>query len=139
MPTAAGPRVLSVWQPFAWAIASGRKKVDNRKWRTAYRGVVYIHAGRTFSRAGAEWLAQTFRTKVPEDLPRGAVVAVADLTDVVTRKNAKRFGRWFTGPYGLVLANVRSLRSPVKTLGKLGLYRPSPSLRRSVEKQLRRH
>lgn len=138
MPHAPGPRVLTVRQPFAWAIASGRKKVENRKWQTPYRGVVYIHAGRAFRREAAEWLAQTFRIKVPQNLPRGAVVAVADLTDVVTHKNAKRFGRWFSGPYGLVLSNVRVLRSPVKTVGKLNLFRASPSLRRSVEKQIRR-
>ncbi len=139
MPTALGPRVISVRQPFAWAISSGRKKVENRSWQTPYRGTVYIHAGGGFNRAGANWLARTFRINAPADAPRGAVIAVAELTDVVTRRRAKRFGRWFVGPYGLVLGNVRVLRKPVKTLGKLGLYRPSPSLKRAVEKQLRRH
>lgn len=138
MPTAPGPRVLSVRQPFAWAIATGRKKVENRKWTTAYRGVVYIHASRSLSGAGAEWLEDTFRLKMPPGEPRGAIVAVAELVDVVTKKRAKRFGRWFFGPYGLVFANVRVLRKPVKTLGRLGLYRPSPSLKRSVENQIRR-
>jgi hypothetical protein len=138
MPIAPGPRVLTVRQPWAWAIASGRKKVENRTWSTPYRGVVYIHASRALNPAADEWLARTFKIKVPVDVPRGAIVAVADLTDVITRKNAKRFGRWFSGPYGLVLSNVRVLRAPVKTLGKLGLFRPSPSLKRSVEKQIRR-
>jgi hypothetical protein len=133
-----GPQVLSIRQPFAWAIAIGRKKVENRTWTTPYRGVVYIHAGKSFKREGAYWMARTFRLKAPSDAPRGAIVAVAELTDVVTRKSAKRFGRWFGGPYGLVLSNVRVLRSPVKTLGKLGLYRPSASVKRAVEKQLGR-
>ncbi|MDP2318230.1 MAG: ASCH domain-containing protein [Acidobacteriota bacterium] len=130
--------MISVKQPFAWAIASGRKKIENRTWQTPYRGVVYIHASGAFDRKGADWLAKNFRIKMPADEPRGAIVAVAELTDVVTRRGAKRFGRWFTGPYGFVLSDVRILRSPVKTLGKLGLFRPSPSLKRSVEKQLRR-
>lgn len=135
MPLAPGPRVLSIRPPFAWAIASGRKKVENRSWQTPYRGVVYIHSSGSRDRAGAEWIATTFRLKVPADIPRGAVVAVAELTDVVTRTNAGRFGRWFTGPYGLVLSNVRPLKRPVRTLGRLGLYRPSAALRRSVERQ----
>lgn len=137
MPTAPGPRVISVKQPFAWAIASGRKRIENRSWQTPYRGVVYIHASGSFDRKGAEWLAETFKIKAPSDAPCGAIVAVAELTDVVTRKRAQRFGRWFTGRYGFVLSNVRALRSPVKTLGKLGLFRPSPALKRSVERQIR--
>lgn len=138
MPIAPGPRVLSVRQPFAWAITIGRKKVENRDWKTPYRGVVYIHAGKSFKREGANWLARSFKLKAPADAPRGAIVAVAELTDVVTRKSAKRFGRWFVGPYGLVLSNVRVLKSPVKASGKLGLYRPAASLKRAVEKQLGR-
>lgn len=138
MAIAPGPRVLSVRPPFAWAIAIGRKKVENRTWQTPYRGVVYIHASGSRDRAGAEWLENTFRIRVPADVPRGAIVAVGELTDVVTRRNAGRFGRWFTGPYGFVLSNVRVLRFPVKTLGKLGLFRPSPALKRSVERQIRR-
>jgi len=99
--------------------------------------LVFIHASRSTKRAPAQWLAETFKLKVPIDVPLGAIVAIADLTDVVTRKNAKRFGRWFVGPYGFVLSNVRALQFPVKTLGKLGLYRPSVSLRRRVEAEIR--
>lgn len=133
-----GPRVLSIQQPWAWAIAAGRKKVENRSWQNAYRGRVYIHASGKLNREGVKWLVRTFRLRVPEDLTQGAVVAVADLVDVVTRKRAKRFGRWFQGPYGFVLSNVQALRRPVVTRGKLGLYRPSASLRRCVEAQMAR-
>jgi hypothetical protein len=132
-----GPRVLSIRQPWAWAIASGRKKVENRKWSTQYRGTVYIHASSRLDRHGMDWIRREFRITVPENLPQGAVVAVAELKDVVTRRQAARFGKWFRGPYGFVLTNVRPLQAPVRTLGKLGLYRPSPVLVRSVEKQRR--
>jgi hypothetical protein len=138
MAIAPGPRVISIRQPWAWAIASGRKKVENRTWQTPYRGPVYIHASSNPDANAAEWIRRQFRVTVPDDLQRCAVVAVADLTDVVTRKRAKRFGKWFEGPYGFVLTNVRPLRTPVRTLGKLGLFRPSPALKRSVEEQSRR-
>ncbi len=55
----------------------------------------------------------------------------AELKDVVTRLGAARFGRWFEGPYGFVLSNVRPLKRPVPTLGKLGLFRPSRMTRRT--------
>lgn len=41
MPTLPGPRVLSIQQPWAWAIAAGHKRVENRSWSTRYRGVVF--------------------------------------------------------------------------------------------------
>ena len=38
--------VLSVRQWWAWLIVSGLKPLENRKWQTAYRGPLYIHAGK---------------------------------------------------------------------------------------------
>lgn len=98
---------------------------------------MFIHASSNRDANAVVWIRRQFRITVPDDLPRGVVVAVAELTDIVTRKGASRFGKWFEGPYGWVLTNVRPLRSPVRTLGKLGLFRPSPTLSRSVEKQTR--
>ena len=41
-------RALTVRQPYAWAIAEGFKPVENRGWRTAYRGLLAVHAGSRF-------------------------------------------------------------------------------------------
>jgi hypothetical protein len=137
MALAPGPRVLSIRQPWAWAIATGRKKVENRSWNTPYRGTVYIHASSRTEKFQNEWLYQTFRIRVPDDLPNSAIIAIAELQDVVTRRNSKRFGRWLEGKFGFVLSNVKALRKPIRMHGKLGLFRGSSSLRRRVEKQVR--
>lgn len=138
MAIAPGPRVLSVRQPWAWAIASGHKRVENRTWDTPYRGTVYIPASSNRDANTTEWIRRQFRIEVPADRPRRAIIAVAELTAAVTRKGAKRFSRWFEGPYGFVLNDVRPLRRPVRTLGKLGLFQPSMAVKRSVAKQLGR-
>jgi ASCH domain len=132
-----GPRVLSIQQPWAWAIASGKKKVENRSWSTPYRGTVFIHASSKLNRDGVEWIRKQFGIRVPEGLTQSAVIAVAELKDVVRRRQAARFGKWFEGPYGFVFGNVRQLNRPVPTHGKLGLYRPSPTLMRAVMKQVK--
>ena len=129
-------RVLSIRQPWAWAISTGRKKVENRKWFTKYRGNVFIHASLRQDFDAVEDLKRLIRLPVPDEFPVGAIVAVATLVDVVDAKRAKRFGNWFTGPYGLVFADVRPLKKPVPVSGKLGLWRPSPPLRRAVARQL---
>lgn len=135
MPPSDDIRVLSIRQPWAWAISTGRKKVENRSWKSDYRGTVFIHASLRRNRQADARLKRLFGITAPEDLPAGAVVAVATLVEIVDKKRAKRFGRWFEGPKGFVLADVRPLAKPVPTAGKLGLWRPSPQLRRAVARQ----
>ena len=37
-------KALTVCQPWAWAIVEGHKSVENRRWSTAYRGLLLIQA-----------------------------------------------------------------------------------------------
>jgi hypothetical protein len=39
-------KALSIRQPWAWLIVTGYKDIENRSWRTNYRGPLLIHAGR---------------------------------------------------------------------------------------------
>lgn len=41
-------KALSIRQPWAWLIATGRKDIENRIWKTNYRGKFLIHAGKSF-------------------------------------------------------------------------------------------
>jgi len=136
MPLITGPRVLSIQQPWASAIAKGHKRVENRSWSTRYRGTVYIHASSKLDRHGVEWLESVAHVRRPAEFTQSAIVAVANISDVVTKRQAQQFEPWFFGPYGFVLKNIRSLPKPVRTKGKLGLFRPSPALIRSVNRQL---
>jgi hypothetical protein len=99
---------------------------------------VYIHASTKIDRAALDWLRRELKlAPTTSDLPTGVIVAVAELAEVVTRRRAAKFGKWFFGPYGFVLKGVRRLRRPVKTVGKLGLFRPSPAVVRHVQRALR--
>ena len=42
-------KALSILQPWAWFILYGGKDIENRTWRTRYRGPLLIHAGKRFS------------------------------------------------------------------------------------------
>ena len=39
-------KALSIRQPWAWLIVNGYKDIENRNWRTNFRGRVYVHAGK---------------------------------------------------------------------------------------------
>lgn len=55
--------VLSVRQPWAWLLCEGLKDVENRNWRTNYRGELFIHAGKSFDWDALRWLSQAVPTR----------------------------------------------------------------------------
>lgn len=73
-------RCLSVCQPWAWALIHGPKRVENRTWKTSYRGPLLIHSGKSH-----KWDMPTLPdgTDVPTDLAYGVLVGVVDLVDCV--------------------------------------------------------
>jgi hypothetical protein len=46
-------RAITVRQPWAWAIARGKKNIENRSQSTKHRGTLLIHAGQGWSDRGA--------------------------------------------------------------------------------------
>lgn len=100
-------KALTIRQPWASLISLGVKRIETRSWSTSFRGPLAIHAGKAWPVPVAEWqvphdrglgpmverMAMVERMVDPADpvtrrwetlhTPRGAVVAVADLVDVV--------------------------------------------------------
>lgn len=83
-------RILTVRQPWAWAIIHGGKDVENRVRNIAgnYRGPVAIHAAKVndtdaWAAMGRTNLAAYSRAlDVPEPLIGGAIIGVVELVDV---------------------------------------------------------
>lgn len=94
-------RILTVRQPWAWAIIHGGKDVENRRTNIAgdYRGPIAIHAGQGIGRPGefgAAWTAAeriSRRSFRQEDDVRGAIIGVVDLVDVHSASVAGGCGR----------------------------------------------
>src|SRR5262249_5833572 len=86
-------RILSIRQPWAYLIANGDKDIENRSWRTKYRGLFLIHASLALDRDGCR--AQKL---LAEDMETGGGVGMAEIVDCVTYHPSK----WFRGHYGIV-------------------------------------
>lgn len=114
-------KVLTIRQPWAWAIIHAGKDIENRTWRTHYRGPLLIHAGAKVE-ADPDWPRRVSRP-AHEELERGAIIGVVDLVDVVEKSRSK----WFQGPFGLVLRNPRALSRPLSCKGRLGLWELTPA------------
>ncbi len=51
-------KALSIKQPWAWAILNAGKDIENRNWKTNFRGKFYIHASKKFDKSGYLWLKE---------------------------------------------------------------------------------
>lgn len=89
-------KALSLWQPWATAIALGSKTIETRDWPTSYRGPLAIHAAKRLNKAEMiyykscwNWCGALRNTGWRmgdgkfgwETLPFGAIVAVCELVD----------------------------------------------------------
>ena len=114
-------RALSVRQPWAWLIVNGQKPVENRTWRTTYRGQLYIHASQKFDREGYEWVRANFPSI---DMPYvdafglGCLVGRVRLVDCVTEHPSA----WFFGPFGFVFEDAAQLPTFKPMRGALGIF-----------------
>lgn len=154
-------RVLTVKQPWAWAIIHGGKDVENRvRSLGPYRGPVAIHAGLSvaydvigdpptvLSRAVGQWRHEEFLARVhayPWSNDLGHIIGVVDLTDVHPdcTEPVEGYGhtptcsRWaMSGHHHLVLANLRPLPRPIPARGMLGLWRPDADLLGAITVQI---
>lgn len=120
---------LSLHQPWAWAILHAGKRVENRTWKTDYRGPLVIHAAQTrrSMRHGLGVLGRLHACGVfdamldVKRLPYGALVGVCELVDVVPIA-WRATDAWACGPWCWLLEEVRTIE-PVAWRGAQGLFR----------------
>lgn len=110
-------KALSIKQPWAWLIVHGYKDIENRKWKTNYRGLILIHAGKTIDTEAYRFLAEDYGIPKVEELEVGGVVGEAVIVNCVSTHQSI----WFDGPYGFVLKEAK-IRPFAPLRGNLGLF-----------------
>ncbi len=144
-------RAFTITQPWASLITIGAKRFETRAWQTTYRGPLAIHAAKGFPSeaqlftndpAVSAALAPHFPLSgapggthgpagIRERLPRGAVIAVCDLAEILPTTDPAvqaaldregPFGDFTPGRYAWRLAGVRPLPTPIPARGALGLW-----------------
>jgi len=119
-------RAITVYQPWAYAIAHLGKGYENRTWPPPAAAVgrpLAIHAGRTFDERGARFIEELGLALPPRsEMPTGALVAVCRLAGVVMPADPQSDDPWFRGPFGWRLDERRPLARPVPIVGKQGLW-----------------
>ncbi|TDQ27647.1 ASCH domain-containing protein [Tenacibaculum caenipelagi] len=140
-------KALSIKQPWASLIANGIKDIENRTWKTSFRGRIYIHS--SLKKAGnlpnilteeQAWYITSKVKEMPQKvdyMPFGAIIGEVDIIDCVInhesiwaeKTNGVIVGNEFHTNrdtkiiYNWVLANPVSYKEPILNVkGKLSLW-----------------
>ena len=116
-------KAISINNPWGWAIVNGLKDIENRDWKTKYRGPVLVHVGLKIDKSAYEFIRRTAdRDLKPDALMTGGIIGQVEIVDCVSESDSP----WFMGRYGFVLKNAKPLEfRPCK--GALGFFTPDYS------------
>lgn len=140
-------KALTLWQPWASAIALGHKKHETRSWSTRYRGPLLIHAALTMPADAQEFAArERVAGRSPAICPRGVFVALATLVDVLPAEDVAvetdavdwMLGNFEQGRFAWRLKDVRALSEPLPARGHQGLWDASDEHVRACLEQIQR-
>lgn len=148
-------KAVSLTQPWATLVSIGAKRIETRSWSTSYRGKLAIQASKGFAREDVRLAnhREPFKTVLTEagyplfsTLPRGAIIAVCNLIEVVripaqpqlstlfVRVGSplllppdpdsleRAFGDYAPGRYAWVLSDIHKLVMPIPVRGALSLW-----------------
>lgn len=134
-------KAITLHQPWASAIVLGLKEYETRHWQIYHRGLLAIHAGKTWN-LNAEMLAKDFAVHFPacaplaQPLPFGAVVGIVKVVDCIPTerlvqsfgtdhkisKQERRLGNYAPGRYAWKLEVIELFSEPIPCAGKQGLW-----------------
>jgi hypothetical protein len=138
-------KALSIKQPWASLIAHGIKNIENRTWRTKFRGRIYIHASAKSAGNIMDLLNEKQLINLPnyiflsENYPLSAIIGEVDIVDCVINHSSiwaektEIIGKTIENEilyngkpiYNWVLANAKLYDKPILNVkGKLSFYFP---------------
>ncbi len=100
-------KAISLKQPWANYVASGKKTIETRKWSTKHRGKLLIVS-----------------SKYPDRPPAGYALAVVELVDcrpMVKADEKAAMCKVYPKAYSWMLKNIRKIK-PFPVKGQLSLY-----------------
>ncbi len=119
-------KCLSIAQPFADLIISGKKNIELRSWNTNYRGEFLIHAPLKIR------IDDLKRLKINKKFVTGAIIGKAQLYDVKKYNSIKEIKsdqkfhfaskEFQTKTFGFLLKNAKPLRISIPWKGQLGFF-----------------
>lgn len=126
-------KAITIKQPYATLICMGLKDIENRTWKTKFRGRLYIHAAADAKNVHTFWnelVSDEAYDKMLEvkseyewckmEFEKSAIIGYVDVVDCTENHTSP----WaIEGNYHWVLANPRMFYKPITQVkGKLSLW-----------------
>ncbi|TFH03055.1 MAG: ASCH domain-containing protein [Nitrosopumilus sp.] len=119
-------KCLSISQPFADLVISGKKSIELRSWNTNFRGEFLVHAPLKIRIDDAK------RLKINKKFVTGSIIGKAQLYDVKKYNSVKEITldqklhfstkKFQAKTFGFLLKNAKPLRIPIPWKGQLGIF-----------------
>jgi hypothetical protein len=129
-------KCLSISQPFADLVISGKKTIELRRWNTNFRGEFLVHAPIKVRTEDCK------RLKITKKLVTGAIIGKAELYDIKKYKSQSELKKdqkfhlasknFHKSVFGFLLNNSKPFRIPIPCKGQLGFFEidlPKPIIR----------
>ena len=120
-------KVLTIREPWASLIINGYKKYEFRSWKTNYRGVVLIHAGKGIDK---DMLCIADKYKI--NICPGEILGEVNITDCIKvdnnfnqmlkKDNSLVYHGNYCDNYAWKIENVKKYDKTIPVKGKLGLW-----------------
>jgi hypothetical protein len=106
-------KAISVKNPWAYLICSGKKDIENRSWQTRYRGRLLIHAS-------AQWDSEGPPLDIFINPPCSAIIGLVEVADCIQNSPSP----WAEeGLWHWVLKNPVMFEKPIRNIkGNLSLW-----------------
>jgi len=127
-------KAISLWEPWATAVAINLKRFETRSWSTSYRGPLLICASKKrlpFVRIVNLLLLARLTLN---DLHYGRAVCIVDFVDILKTEDfivsgiETKFGDFSAGRFVWKFDNIRRFIDPPWVRGKQGLFEVSDDL-----------
>ena len=146
-------KALSLWQPWASAMALGAKRYETRSWPTKHRGDLAICAARkqpTLEELGGDQKLY----EATWGVPYGAILCVVDVYECVESRlfikgadkallplcvlseQEAEFGDYTPGRWVWMTRNLRPLKKHIPVIGRQGIFNLPADVEAKVRAQL---
>ena len=127
-------KVISLKEPFATLINNKKKYIETRRWKTPYRGEIYIHASKSIIDDSIYGRQELVKLIGDDTMNYGKIICKCELVDCIymTEEYIDKIrineyqqyicGEYKVGRYAWILENIEPLSEPIVAKGKLRIW-----------------
>lgn len=132
-------KCLSLIQPYAKLIISGKKRIELRKWNTKFRGEFLVHASKKIDKKACERFGIN-----PNNITTGAILGKANIYGIKiyrsksefladSNKHLAEYEEFSTSKYGFLIKDAVKFEKPIPMKGKLNFFEADKEITASLQ------